>query len=79
MSLYETSRPATFDAVVGQERAVKVRSRLSLGGRAFWITGSSGTGKTTLARIIAGQVAEGWSTPAECLYTEETAEAIEAT
>ena len=61
-SLYEANRPDTFDALVGQERACKVLSRLSLGGRAFWITGSSGTGKTTLARIIASKVAESWST-----------------
>lgn len=32
------------------------------GGRAFWITGASGTGKTTLARIIASGVASGFTT-----------------
>jgi len=32
-----------------------------------------------LQRLEEWAVAEGWSTPAECLYTEETAEAIEAT
>lgn len=61
-SLYESNRPTTFDAVVGQDKAVQVLSRLSLGGRAYWITGSSGTGKTTIARIIAGSVGESWST-----------------
>jgi replication-associated recombination protein RarA len=28
-----------------------------LGGRAFWIAGPSGTGKTTIGRLIAGEVA----------------------
>lgn len=61
-SLYEANRPTTFSALVGQDKAVQVLERLSLGGRAFWVTGASGTGKTTIARIIASEVAEGWST-----------------
>jgi len=62
MNLYETHRPTNFSDIVGQERACTVLSRLSLGGRAYWITGSSGTGKTTIARIIASKVAADWAT-----------------
>lgn len=31
------------------------------GGRAFWIAGQSGTGKTTIARLIAAEVAQDWA------------------
>lgn len=61
MQLYEKYRPSTFDDVLGQDRAVK-KIKLLLdrgwGGRAWWISGASGTGKTTLARIIAAQGAD---------------------
>lgn len=59
--LYEQYRPATFGAVVGQDKALKVIERLrgrGLTGRAFWLSGQSGTGKTTIARLIAAEVAE---------------------
>lgn len=55
-ALFERHRPTSLDAVVGQSAAVaQVRAVLALGwgGRAWWITGASGCGKTTLARIIA--------------------------
>ena len=61
MQLYEKYRPSTFDEVLGQDRAVKkVKLLLSRGwgGRAWWISGASGTGKTTIARIIACQGAD---------------------
>ncbi len=61
MQLYEKYRPSTFDDVLGQDRAVKKIKLLldrSWGGRAWWISGASGTGKTTLARIIAAQGAD---------------------
>jgi DNA polymerase-3 subunit gamma/tau len=64
MNLYEKYRPTTLDQVIGQDKAVKTISRLSqngLQGRAFWISGASGTGKTTLARIIASMVADDYS------------------
>lgn len=60
MRLSEKHRPTTFAGVVGQDKAVATLSRLSPGGRAYWITGKSGTGKTTLARILAAQVADGF-------------------
>jgi len=56
MNLYEKYRPQTFDDVLGQEKAVKTIERIlerGWGGQAFWLSGASGTGKTTLGRIIA--------------------------
>lgn len=61
MTLYEQYRPKTFGAVLGQGRAVSQLERLcaaGLGGRALWISGASGTGKTTLARIAAATIAD---------------------
>lgn len=64
-SLFERYRPKSLDDLLGQEKCVRqLRSILqrngTLGGRAYWISGKSGTGKTTLARIIAGDVADSW-------------------
>ena len=59
--LFEKYRPATLDEIVGQDAAVRqVRTILARGwgGRAWWLTGASGTGKTTLARIIAAHGAD---------------------
>jgi len=61
MRLYEKHRPTTLDAVLGQERAVTRLRRMidtGIGGRAFWVSGMSGIGKTTLARIIAASIAD---------------------
>ena len=60
-ALWEKYRPHTFDEVVGQDKAVaKIKRVLShgWGGRYWWISGPSGHGKTTLARIIAKQKAD---------------------
>lgn len=60
-SLFETHRPKTLDAVIGQPKAVKTIKRLlerGIGSRSVWISGASGTGKTTLARIIASSIAD---------------------
>lgn len=64
--LAEQYRPRTWSAVVGQDKAIKQLSlirkrRGSLGGQAYFLSGSSGTGKTTLARLIAGEVADEWA------------------
>lgn len=60
--IYERWRPTTFAEVVGQDRAIKrlslMRDNSGLAGRAYWIAGPSGTGKTTIARLIAGDVAD---------------------
>jgi len=62
MQLTEKYRPNTLDEVVGQDKAVAtIRRRIEaggFGGRAVWISGASGVGKTTLARIIAGTLAD---------------------
>lgn len=61
--LHERQRPQEFDDVIGQDRAIeRIRTVGDPGGQTFWISGSSGTGKTTLARIIAGQVADSFYT-----------------
>ncbi len=60
--LYERYRPRSLDEVIGQPAAVKKLRRFvdsnTVAGRAFWLAGRSGNGKTTLARILAASVAE---------------------
>jgi DNA polymerase III gamma/tau subunit len=64
--LVERYRPATWAEVVGQERVVarvrQLAQRGALAGRAYWISGQSGTGKTTIARLLAAEVADDFST-----------------
>lgn len=58
--LTEQYRPSTFDDVIGQSKVltrIAALRRRGLAGRAFWITGQSGTGKTTIGRLIASEVA----------------------
>jgi len=65
LPLYEQYRPRSFADVVGQDKAIRriqTVARRGLAGRAFWISGQSGTGKTTLARLIAATIADEWST-----------------
>jgi replication-associated recombination protein RarA len=60
MQLSEKYRPKTFQEVIGQDKAIALLKRLSeqgAGGHAYWIAGESGTGKTTLAEILAQQFA----------------------
>lgn len=57
--LSEQYRPKSWFDVVGQDRAVAKIRRLAdrgLGGRAFWVSGLSGVGKTSIARLIAGEI-----------------------
>jgi len=61
MLLYEKYRPRELAEVLGQTKAIQTIERLTQkgwGGQAFWISGASGTGKTTLARIIASMGAD---------------------
>jgi len=60
-TLFEKYRPTTFDEVLGQDKAinkVKLLLERGWGGRAWWLSGASGTGKTTIAKIIASQGAD---------------------
>jgi replication-associated recombination protein RarA len=60
MRLYEQFRPTKLSDVVGQPKAVAACQSLivrkALGGQSVWISGPSGTGKTTIARILASEV-----------------------
>jgi len=62
VALAEKYRPLTLAEVVGQDKAVaKCRlwlKRDEVGGHAFMITGATGTGKTTIARILARSIAD---------------------
>jgi replication-associated recombination protein RarA len=64
MQLHEQYRPRHWSEVVGQAKAIEQINRLrgrGLSGRAYWLSGQSGTGKTTIARLIATEVADDWS------------------
>lgn len=61
MQLHETYRPTELSGLLGQEKAVKqvnALARRGLSGRAYWIKGRSGTGKTTLGYIIGRMIAD---------------------
>lgn len=65
--LAEQYRPRQWAEVIGQDKAIKqlatIRKRRgSLGGQAYFLSGSSGTGKTTIGRLIAAEVADEWAT-----------------
>ena len=61
--LTEKYRPSSLDEIIGQPKAIaavkRVIDRPAFEGGAFWIVGASGTGKTSLARIIANRFADG--------------------
>lgn len=60
-TLSEKHRPRDFDTFIGQEKAIvrlrRIIERDGFDGDTFWIVGPSGTGKTTLAWIIARRFA----------------------
>lgn len=61
MNLYEQYRPKTLSAIIGQPKAVKTIERLigrGIGGRAIWLSGASGIGKTSIARLVAASIAD---------------------
>ena len=55
-ALYRTYRPSTFDEVAGQQHIVKtIKNALATGklAHAYLFTGPRGTGKTTMAKLLA--------------------------
>ena len=63
-ALYEQYRPATWDDLVGQDKLrqrVEILRRRGLVGRVLWVTGDSGTGKSTAARLIAAEIADDYA------------------
>ena len=80
-SLYRTYRPQTFDDVVGQTHVTRtLRNAVAEGmvAHAYLFTGPRGTGKTTVARILAkalecekGPTAEPDGTCQECIDVAE--------
>lgn len=60
MQIHEKHRPKSFGEVVGQDKVISTLTRLrsrGLAGRSYWLCGQSGTGKTTIARLIAQEIA----------------------
>lgn len=72
MRLAEKYRPIDLTDVVGQDKAVRVLQRVAPGGRAFYLSGPSGTGKTTIARILAQSISSGLFGPVEVVGRQLT-------
>lgn len=59
-ALFLEYRPLEWSQFMGHDKLKRslaaMRKRGSLGGRAFWLSGASGIGKTSCACLIAGEV-----------------------
>lgn len=64
--LYTRYRPSQWKEVVGQDKVLAIlnrcRQRGGLAGRAYWISGKSGTGKSSIAKLLADEIADAWAT-----------------
>lgn len=64
-SLFERYAPETWDDLIGHpqvKRAVAAMKKSGgLGGRVFYVSGPSGVGKSSIARLIAREVADEWN------------------
>lgn len=63
LPLYEQYRPRAWADVLGQDKVVgriETMRKRGLAGRAYWLSGGSGTGKTTIARLLAAEIADAW-------------------
>ena len=62
VALYEKLRPKTLSDFIGHTEAIQqlesMRESIGFAGQAIWISGPTGTGKSTLARIIADEVGD---------------------
>jgi DNA polymerase III subunit gamma/tau len=79
LSLYRRHRPRTFDAVVGQESVVRtLRNAIALDKvhHAYLFVGSRGTGKTSMAKLLACALNADGGSNAEFDPDSETARAI---
>ena len=65
MNLAERYRPQSWGELIGQERVKRVVDHLrqhgGFGGRAFWVSGKSGQGKSTIAWLLAREIADDMS------------------
>jgi DNA polymerase III gamma/tau subunit len=65
-ALYEKWRPRRWEDLVGLDKVTaqidRLRAHGGLSGRAFFISGASGTGKSSTAKLIAAEVADDWGT-----------------
>ena len=64
MQLHEEYRPRCWSEVVAQDRCLAKINQLrqrGWGGRGFWLSGAIGTGKSTIARLLASEIADAFS------------------